>query len=65
MQIIIVGRNLPGRRFGDVADVHVALQVRADPVNPVAGDARTAHWETDVRWLDGCLLYTSPSPRDS
>ena len=27
---------------------------------PVAGD-----WHTDVTWLQDCLLYTSPSPRDS
>ena len=50
---MIEGRDLPGRTFGPYADVHVALQVRAGPVDPVPGDAASARWETDVRVVDG------------
>ncbi|GAA1764266.1 hypothetical protein GCM10009795_008490 [Nocardioides hankookensis] len=53
MRIVIEGRDLPGRAFASYADVHVALQVRADPVDPVPGDAQSARWETEVRVVDG------------
>lgn len=50
---MIEGRDLPGRTFGPYAGVHVALQVRSDPFEPVAGDAASARWETEVRVVDG------------
>jgi hypothetical protein len=53
VQIVIEGRDLPGRAFASYAGVHVALQVRQDPEGPVAGDAPSARWETDVRLADG------------
>lgn len=77
MRIVIEGRELPGRRFGDCDNVHVALQVGQDPVGPVAGDAARARWEADVRVVDGdfrgpavhgrrgerCLYLTWGTPR--
>lgn len=53
MRIVIEGQHLPGLRFGSYADVHVALQVRSEPVDPVPGDAASARWETEVRVVDG------------
>ncbi len=53
MRIVIDGRDLPGRRFGSYADVHVALQVGRDPADPVPGDAGSARWEAEVRVVDG------------
>ena len=50
---MVEGRELPGRRFGEYADVHVALQVDRDPAGPVPGDAASARWETEVRMVDG------------
>lgn len=47
------GRNLPGRAYAGASNVHVALQVRREPVGLVAGDASSARWETDVRVVDG------------
>lgn len=52
MRIVIEGRNLPGGHFADHDNVHVALQVRADPDSPVSGSAASARWETDVRRVD-------------
>jgi Family of unknown function (DUF5990) len=53
VRIVIEGRNLPGRVFAGYADVHVALQVRTDPLDPVPGDAASASWETEVQVVDG------------
>jgi hypothetical protein len=53
VRIVIKGRNLPGRRFEGHENVHVALQVRAEPDGAVPGDASTARWETEVRRVDG------------
>ncbi len=53
MRVVVVGENLPGRSWGGQGDVHVALQVRADPEKPVPGDAPAASWETEVRVVDG------------
>ena len=53
MRITIQGRNLPGRSFDGAGDVHVALQVRQEPVGLVPGDAESARWEADVRLIDG------------
>ena len=51
--VILRGRDLPGRRFAhspsdSYDNVYVALQVRAEPVGLVAGDADSAEWRTDV-----------------
>ena len=48
VRIIIEGRNLPGRRFEEHANVHVGLQERRDPVGLVPGDAPSAQWALDV-----------------
>lgn len=53
MRLVIRGRELPGRQFGEHPDVHVGLQVRNAPVGLVPGDAREAAWETDVAVVDG------------
>ena len=53
MQMLIRGRELPGRAFGAYDNVHVALQVRADPVEPVRGDAVSASWVAEVQTVDG------------
>jgi hypothetical protein len=53
VRVVIEARDLPGRTFGLHSDVHVALQVRHDPVAPVPGDAASARWETEVTVVDG------------
>jgi hypothetical protein len=53
VRIVIEGRDLPGRTFASYDDVHVALQVRADPEGPVPADAAAARWSTEVRLVDG------------
>jgi hypothetical protein len=53
MRITIIGRALPGPSVDGHANVHVALQVGAEPDNPVAGDAEQATWMTEVRRIDG------------
>jgi len=57
VRITIHGRNLPGRTFtsqGDLLEnVHVAVQVGKDPLDPVRGDSRSATWEVDVRAVTG------------
>jgi Family of unknown function (DUF5990) len=55
VRIVVEGRDLPGRTFESYTDVHVALQVGSEPVDPVAGDAPSARWETEVRIVDGDL----------
>ena len=72
-------RTLTSRSFADVAvgDVLPTQQARlsrGDLVNyaGVAGDANPLHWDENIARLagqddvlaHGCLLYTSPSPRD-
>ncbi|MGH3336428.1 MAG: DUF5990 family protein, partial [Nocardioides sp.] len=47
------GTGAARAQLREYADVHVALQVGRDPVGPVPGDAATAHWETEVRIVDG------------
>ena len=46
VRLRIEGYHLPGRRCGPHEEVHVALQVGRDPVDPVPGDAASAVWET-------------------
>lgn len=48
VRLRIEGHHLPGRRCGPYDDVHVALQVGREPVGPVAGDAASAVWETEL-----------------
>lgn len=56
MRIIIEGQDLPGAEFVSdgvpLHNVHVAIQVGKDPVDPVRGDADGARWEVDVRPVD-------------
>jgi hypothetical protein len=67
VRITIHGEHLPGRTFASGSDsygnVHVAVQERADPVGPVAGDAERATWTVDVRVValdDGTLDFRGP-----
>jgi hypothetical protein len=53
VRVRIRASDLPGRTFEGYANVHVALQVGADPMSPVPGDAASATWETEVRQVDG------------
>ena len=52
MRVVINGHHLPGRHFEAAGetydDVHVAVQVRRDPVDLVPGDAASATWLLDV-----------------
>ncbi|MGI8699901.1 MAG: DUF5990 family protein [Nocardioidaceae bacterium] len=68
MLVIVRGCELPGRRFPhgatDVYDnVHVALQVRREPVGLVPGDAADAEWRTHVDIVDreGRTDYRGPA----
>jgi hypothetical protein len=54
MRVRVVGEALPGRSFprpdgGRYENVYVAVQDGRDPVGLVAGDARGATWDVDVR----------------
>jgi hypothetical protein len=53
MRVVIEGFELPGRRFcsaeGDpIPNVHVGVQIKAEPCDLVSGDASAARWELDV-----------------
>jgi hypothetical protein len=68
VRVTIHGHHLPGRRFasgsGTYANVHVAVQERADPVGLVAGDAEQAAWTVEVRVVtldDGRLDFRGPA----
>ena len=53
VRIIIEGYDLPGARFCSdgalLENVHVAVQIGKDPVDPIRADAVSARWELDVR----------------
>jgi hypothetical protein len=54
MRIVIEGFELPGRTFcapdgSPLMNVHVGVQIKADPSELVSGDAKKARWEVDVR----------------
>jgi hypothetical protein len=53
MRIVIEGHDLPGAEFVTeetrLSNVHVAVQVGKDAVDPVRGDAEEARWELEVR----------------
>ena len=53
MQVIVIGRELPGARWSGHQRIGVGLQVRADPDGVVPGDAAEARWETEVRLVEG------------
>lgn len=67
MRVRIEGHHLPGRHFvsdGEQLDnVHVALQVKADPFEPVPGDSISAIWRFDVTVIRsaGDLDYRGPA----
>ena len=48
MNVVINGHQLPGRRCGDRANVHVGLQVGTQPHGLVPGDAAHAQWRTEI-----------------
>jgi hypothetical protein len=53
MRIVIEGFELPGRTFCDadgspLLNVHVGVQIKAEPSDLVSGDAATARWVLDV-----------------
>lgn len=53
MRLVVVGTDLPGRSFCEpdgsrLADVHVAVQVRTEPVGWVPGDATEGRWHLDI-----------------
>lgn len=55
VRVLIRARDLPGRTFAQHSNVHVALQVGDDPVEPLPRDAASASWETQVSVVDGRL----------
>ena len=69
VRLRIEGHHLPGRRCGPYDEVHVALQVGREPVDPVAGDAGAAVWETQLQVVsrgddeagDGALDVRGPA----
>lgn len=69
MIVTIVGEQLPGRVFCEpdgtpIPNVHVGLQVRAEPEGLVPGDADTATWHADVRVEtadDGAIDFKGPA----
>jgi hypothetical protein len=69
MRVVIEGFELPGRRFCDpdgssLTNVHVGVQVRADPSELVGGDAKQARWELDVtvnEQADGSFDFRGPA----
>jgi hypothetical protein len=67
MEIVIRGHHLPGRNFRNagvpIHNVHVALQVRAEPEGLVRADASAAEWRTEVRVVDadGALDFKGPA----
>jgi hypothetical protein len=68
VRITILGRELPGRTFcsdtGEpYANVHVGVQEGREPVGLVAGDAKSARWDVDVRVVTdgGGLDFRGPA----
>ena len=53
MRLVIRGHHLPGSTCGPYENVHVALQVRSEPVGVVRADADAAEWVAEVRTGDG------------
>lgn len=64
MRVEIRGHRLPGRSFGLQSNVHVAVQIGPDPVDPVPADADTATWAFEVRSVigdDGAIDLRGPA----
>ncbi len=66
--VTIRGHHLPGRTFtsshGTSTNVHVAVQERADPLDPVPGDAPSATWDIEVGLMtthEGQLDFRGPA----
>jgi hypothetical protein len=53
VRLEIHGHDLPGASYAGRRRIGVALQVRAEPVGVVPGNAESARWETDVGVVDG------------
>lgn len=55
MDVRILGVNLPGRTWGEYANIHVGVQRRTEVVDLVPGDAAEATWNfsIDVSPADG------------
>lgn len=53
MRVRIEGRDLPGRAWCGMENIHVAVQVRSEPFEPVPGDAPDAVWDFEVQLKDG------------
>ncbi|MFJ9344157.1 DUF5990 family protein [Streptomyces sp. NPDC101733] len=63
LAVRVTGRDLPGRVFGELRHVHVAVQRGRDPEGPVPGDAAGVVWEfavTVVAAPDGTLDHRGP-----
>jgi hypothetical protein len=53
MRLVIHGHRLPGLTCGSHQNVHVGLQVGAEPTGLVPADAGAAEWVTEIRTVDG------------
>lgn len=53
MRLVIRGHELPGASYAGHTRIAVGLQVGAEPVGVVPGDAASARWETELRLVDG------------
>jgi hypothetical protein len=65
VHVRVRGVELPGRRFDCYDDVQVGLRVGRELSGIVAGDAREASWEADVRVreVDDGYDFTGPAVR--
>lgn len=55
MRLVLRGHQLPGLVCGVHTNVHVGLQVGAEPVGLVPADAAAAEWIAEIRAHDGDL----------
>ena len=69
MKHVVIGTDLPGRTFCDpagtpLANIHVGVQIRAEPEHLVQGDATEARWELEINTAidsDGKLDFAGPA----
>ncbi len=63
MQVVLRGKRLPGMVCGRHRNVHVALQVRAEPEGVVRADAASAEWRTEITVVerDGVRDFRGPA----
>ena len=47
-----------------VPETHPILSIAIPPVDPETNVEHLSKEMFMIMWLNGCLLYTSPSPRD-